>query len=255
MKQIVGILLSTIAVINCASVDNKVASSFVLAPASLFEEAWKYQNSLKELQQDINDKLTAIRTSVSTVLRSSSNTTLTQVESNANQLLAQEEPARKAIFDLASSVCVNNLKVLINGITEFTGFGSSNCVATYDKNLNGVLNTAYALLQKYEGTYGDVQQIVVRSFIGKNAFLQADEIEARFGENYNLRYDEWQLARPDVEEFVDTLSGNVAVLNSALETCFEAVQENVVPAYVFLQDEISTCNNFDNTADPFAMFR
>lgn len=253
MKSIVGVLLCVFVATHGAAIDDSPAP--LIIPSSLFENALDYQNKLTALQQDINEQLTAIRTAVSTVLKSSSSETLAQIESNANKILEQDAPARFAIFELKPSACVSNLRILLNGATEFTGFGSSNCVTTYDINLQGALNTAYALLQKYEGSFGDVQQIVVRSFIGLNIFTQPEEVEARFSEQYNRRLRDWNLARPEVEQFVNTLSANIAVFNSVLGGCFTTLQNSVAPVYDILQGEIETCRDFDSTPDPFAIFR
>lgn len=259
MKFSVTILLSVIVAIYGAAIDSEPfddPSSFgMIIPDSLFEKAWEYQDEVTALQQDIDETLTEIRTAVSLVLKSSSRETLGQIENNAHALMDQDAPARGAIFAEGSSPCINNLKVLINAITEFTGFGSSNCVTTYDKSVQGTLSTAKAFLQKYEESFSNVQQIVVRSFIGKNAFVQYDEIEARFGEQYNLRKSQWDAFRPDVEEFVRTLDANIAVFNTALGECFVTIQQNVAPAYDELQGEIQTCLDFNSTPDPFAMYR
>ena len=257
MKFTVAVLLSVVAAIHGAAIDvEETITPFYIAPEELFLEAWEYQGKLGALQQDINEQLTAIRTAVSTVLRNSSTETLKQIEGNANKLLDQDEPARDAIFLIdPSTVCINNLKTVLNGITEFTGFGSSNCVTSYDKSVQGSLDTAYALLQKYEGSFGDVQQIVTRSFIGRNAFTQSDDIRARFAEQFNKRNADWATVRPDVEAFVRTLESNIAVFNGVLGNCFRSIQDKVAPAYGVLTAEIVTCSAFDSSPDPFAIFR
>lgn len=251
MKLSCAVLLSVIAVIHGAAIEN------VAAPVSLFESAWEYQTKFASLQQDINEQLTAIRTSVSGVLKSSSNITLEQIEWNAKQITAIAEPARSAVFntDLSPTLCVVNLRSLLQGIAEFTGFGSSNCVTSYDKSLTGVLNTAYAFLQKYEGSFGDVQQVVVKAFSGRNVFLQAEDIESRFELEYDTRVSAWNAIRPEVENFVKNLYDNVAVFNSVLGGCFLKIQSDVTPAFTLVQSELVTCNIFDNTADPFAVYR
>lgn len=257
MKLFVGVLLSVIVAIQGASIDglSEPISPHLIVPDSLFVSAWDYQGRLTTLQQDINEQLTAIRTAVSTVLKTSSNETLGQIDNNAMKLLAQDDPARTDIFALPTSICVNNLKILLNSITEFTGFGSSNCVAAYDKNVQGVLQTAYAQLQKYEASFGDAQQIVVRSFIGINVFTAPEQIEARFSLHYTQRVNEWNAIKPDVENFLRTLGTNIAVFNTVLGECFKGIQDRVNPRYAELQADIATCHTFNTTPDPFAIFR
>lgn len=252
MKLNVGIFLSMVVVIHGAAIE---IAPFMIAPDTLFENAWRYQTEVTDLQNDIDEQLTAIRTAVSGVLKDSSSATLTQIEGNANALLKQEAPARDAIFALPTSLCVINLRVLLNGITEFTGFRSSNCVTDYDAKVKGELEKARTLLQKYEGDFGNVLQIVVRSFIGKNVFLMPEEIEERFVAQFNLRNDEWAAIRPDVENFVNTLRENITGFNTDLGTCYATIEMTVAPLYDVLQGEIATCEAFNSTPDPFAMYR
>lgn len=261
MKLFAGVLLSVIAVIQGAALQNDEAdvpiSRGILSPAPLFTAARSYQTLLTDLQQDINVVLTEVRTSVSNVLADSSNATLSQIEDNSDKIFALDAPARSTIYAnrTTSTSCIINLKTLLNGITEFTGFHSSNCVTAYDKGVEETLQKAYAILQNYEGQQGDVQQIVVRSFIGQNVYLHSEEIQSIFKDQYEKRSKEWNDIRPDVENFVKTLRSDIAALNTVLGGCFGGIQNSVAPGYNLLQAELATCTAFDNTADPFAAFR
>lgn len=243
-------LLAFIVVVNSAAIDDGDSE----APATLFSSAFEYQKKFESLQEDINSKLIEVRTVVSSVLKSSSQTTLEQIEGNVNDILALDHPARLKIYALEATLCTKNLKVLINGITEFTGFPSGNCVTSFDLSLQGLLTTAYALLKEYEGSGFNVQQIVARSFIGRNAFLEAEEIEALFKDLYNKRFNEWNESAPQVDGLVENLKSNIAGYNEVLQQCYSQIQQNVAPAYDVLEGEIATCRAFDDTADPFAIF-
>lgn len=256
MKVIIAFLLSLAVAIQGAP-SPAPASSSVIIPDSLFESAWEYNDRFAALQQDINDELTALRTAVSGVLKSSSNETLAQIESNTVKLMAQDKPARDAIYDLelTTSPCVFSLRYLITAITEFTGFESSNCVTSYDRSVEGVLANAYAEVQKYEKTFNDVQQSVVRAFIGRNAYTQSADIEARFSNQLALQESEWAAIRPQVEAFKAAIRDNISAFNAVLVTCHKTLQDNVLPAYGILTGEIATCQAFDSTPDPFAIYR
>lgn len=257
MKFTIAVLLSVIVAIQSAPSPPLAASSSVVIPESLFESAWEYHDRFAALQQDINDQLTALRTAVSGVLKSSSNETLEQIQSNIEKLMAQDKPARDAIFspELTTSPCVNSLKYLINSITEFTGFESSNCVTSYDKSVEGVLVSAYSKVQEYEKSFNDVQQVVVRSFIGLNAYTQSADIEARFSDTLAVRESAWAEIRPQVEAFKTTLRNEISAFNAVLVTCHKSLRDSVQPAYGVLAGEIETCVIFNSTPDPFAIYR
>ena len=256
MKLSVGVLLALTVAVHGAAIDSGFGAQNErsIIPDSLFESAWEYQRYFESLQEDINIKLNSVRTEVSDLLQKSSTFTLEQIEGNANSILLLDDPARNRIYELSSSLCVNNLRVLINGITEFTGFGSSNCVTSYDISVQEAINTTYALLKKYEGPSVDVQQIVVRSFINRNAFLQPEEIENRFKDIYNQQLAEWNEFNPDTEDFLSDLRSKIDDFFNNLKKCFNNIQESVAPAYDILQGEIATCEAFDSTPDPFAIF-
>ncbi|CRL03706.1 CLUMA_CG016955, isoform A [Clunio marinus] len=114
--------------------------------------------------------------------------------------------------------------------------------------------TAFGLIQGFDGNYADVQQIVVRSFIGKNAFVQAEEIEKRFTEEYNKRVGDVGSRQAEVDEYIKALTGAIEYFNNNLDECFKNIHNFIAPAYVTLKEQIKTCEEFDNTPNPFASF-
>lgn len=166
-------------------------SSLLASPESLFVSAWEYQRKLTLLQQDINLQLIAIRTSVSDVIRSSSTQTLEQTEKNTVSILSQDAPVREIIFTLEDSACTNNVKSILNSVTEYSGYPSSNCIARYDKSVQTELQSAYAFLEMYEGLFSEIQQIVVKSFIQQNAFLTPEAIIKKIQEHFQTRSEDW----------------------------------------------------------------
>ena len=230
-------------------------SSLFASPELLFLSAWEYQSKLTSLQQDINLQLTAIRTSVSNVLRSSSTQTLEQTERNDVSIWSQDAPVRDIVFALESTACTYNIKSILIQVTEYSGFQSSNCIARYEKSVQTELKAAYALLEKYEGLFNDIQQIVVKSFIQQNLFLTPEAIIRKFQIQFKTRNEEWEKTRFDIESFVKSLAANVAVYNTVLESCYNDVQVNLVPSYSLILAEVSICKEFDNARNPFVMFQ
>ena len=221
---------------------------------TLFESAWEYEEKFTTLQQDIDLQLTAIRLTVSTVLKSSSSETLSQIENNTLAILEKEAPIRDVVFNLDPTACTNNLRTVLNGVTEFSGFPSSTCVARYDTAVQTVLKDAYAMLEQYNGLFKEVQQIVVRSFIRQNAFLTPEVIAQTFKTQYETLSANWDKVNPDIESFVKTVTRRVSANNVILNTCFNTTQANLTPSYSRIIDEVDICNEFDNTKSPFSKF-
>lgn len=229
-------------------------SSYLIRTDSLFIKAWEYHNKFISLQNDINLQLAAVRNSVSNVLRISSNTTLKQIEENSVAILEKDAFVRDTLFSLEITACTNNLKSLLNGVTEFSGFPSSNCINRYDEGVKIELNDSLIIMEKYNGLFNEVQQIVIKSFIRQNAFLTPDAIIATFENQYEFLIEKWEKIVPSIEIFVKSLAGNIAVHKTALDGCFNIVQVNLTPSYNRIVDEIIACHEFDNTKSPFSKF-
>lgn len=243
------LFLSMIAVVYGAAIDTPAQS--IISAEPLFITANKYQVLFTELQTDINVKLAEIRTAVSTVLKASSAVTLAAIESNAETILSNDNVVRTVIFNQTLSECNKNLRNQINSVTEFSGFGSSICVAQYDNRVQDELKVAYEILRQYEGQLGDVQQTVIRSFILANVYTFPEVIEGRFESQYALRSDAWAKIRPEVEKFVNNLSAAIDGYNTLLNVCFKGVQDGLTPQYTRLSADVSVCTEFDSTPPPY----
>ncbi len=64
----------------------------------LFTVAWEHQDVLRKLQDDINQQLFLVRTSVSEVLRTSTNITLSQIEDNYGKILGLDNVVAQALL-------------------------------------------------------------------------------------------------------------------------------------------------------------
>jgi hypothetical protein len=257
MKTII-VLFALAAFANAAALDGESKAPKVVAPDSLFEKAWSHQKLFTDLQDDINEYLTKLRTAVSVVLKDSTVETLHQIQDNAVHILELEDPARISIYDQPNSdtsECYKHLKILLNAATEFTGYGSSNCASAYDQSVQAQLASAYTELRKLEAEFGNVQQVVVKSFSRLNVFTEPASIENNFTARYTESSAAWARTKGDVDGFINKLKTDIAALNARLGSCFTTLQNSAVPAFVALEGEIKTCDTFEHTADPFAVFR
>lgn len=217
----------------------------------LFATAWEFQNKLTPRQEEIDTDVTEFRTSVSTVLKDSSKEALSAVEENALAILTLEAPVARAVGDLAPGECAANLKTLLNDVTGFTGFSSSNCVATYDTQVDAQVQTAQDMISVYDGVFTELQQLVVRAFVGKNKFTEQDAIIDEFQNEFETRVTAWEAIRPDVEKFVADLGGSIDEFNGSMTGCMMEVQSSVAFAYQMIQQRVQTCIDFENTPNPF----
>lgn len=218
---------------------------------TLFATANEFQKKLSETQVEVDDDLTDFRLSVSSVLRTSSSKALSEVEMNAEAILELEAPVLQAVNTLPAGECSTNLKTLLESVTAQTGFASSNCLSTFDVRVDAQVSQAQDMISVYDGVFTELQQLVVKAFVGKNKFTEPDRIIEKFQGEFATRIAVWEEMKPDVETFVSGLTGTITGYNSAMNGCMGGVQNQVAGAYQLVQARVQTCIDFENTPGPF----
>lgn len=247
MKFVVFLLSAILAFLHAAPVEK----SAVIEVTDLFETAWKFQEKLNPRQEDIDNDVTEFRNSVSNVLKTTSKNALKEIELNSKKILEMEQPYRVAIDGLKAGDCSTDLKFLLTSATKLTGYKSGNCVNLYDNSVDTEVQQAQELISVYDGIFTELQQLVVKSFVGKNQFSQQPEIISSFEHEYEKRVAMWEEIKPDVELFIENLSGNINDFNDIMANCMTNIQDGVAKTYNLLNDDIETCVIFDNTPSPF----
>lgn len=247
MKIVVFLLATLIAFLQAAPVEKTA----VIEVFGLFETAWEFQAKLNPRQEDIDNDVTEFRNSVSNVLKTTSKNALKEIESNAKKILEMEQPYRVAIDELKVGDCSDDLKFLLTSVTKLTGYKSGNCVNLYDDSVDIEVKQAQELISVYDGIFTELQQLVVKSFVGKNQFSQQPEIISSFEHEYEKRVAMWEEIKPDVELFIENLSGNIDGFNDIMASCMTDIQNGVAKTYNLLHEDIETCVIFDNTPSPF----
>lgn len=256
MKLPVGLFVTLFAAISSASIlkDPKKAffahddSEIAIAPAitkptRLFEYAQDYQGQIIKKQSEIDSAMSkTFLEDLPKLLGDYASKTLDQIEANSVKFLERDEPVRAAINSIdPKTPCVNHLKLLIDTITEFTGYGSGNCVAAYKRNFEETV----AELNNYVDGFGisyRIQQIVVDSFAGKNVFTNNAEIFAEFKKNFHDKISRWNNGQMELKALANEVEKfYLSKHEKQLEECFEALQTQVIPSYDLLKASISTC--------------
>lgn len=217
---------------------------------TLFETANEFQKKLSETQVEVDDDLTDFRLSVSSVLRTSSSKALSEVEMNALAILELEAPVKQAVNTLPAGECSTNLRTLLDSVTAQTGFASSNCVSTFDVRVDAQVTQAQDMISVYDGVFTELQQLVVKAFVGKNKFTEPDRIIEKFQGEFATRIEVWEEMKPNVDAFVTGLTGTITGYNSAMNGCMGDVQTSVSSAYTMIQTRIQACIDFENTPNP-----
>lgn len=209
---------------------------------------------LAELQEDINIAIQEVQTAVSTVLKSSTGVTLEQYEDHINAVQAEYEPYLERLQGLKAGDCKNDAEFVLNRTTTNTGYRASNCASEYDTRVKNQVDIATRALVRFDDIYSQVQSIVVKAFIGQNAFLTPEDIKLKIVEIYEIVSGRWEDSKPEVEAIKRNLASGIAAQNVELGNCHKVNLDYAKRYYEIFREDVNTCTIFDNTPNPFGLF-
>lgn len=97
----------------------------------------EFPNSLNTRRVDADSDATKFQTAITNELKTVQKRVLSVIEDNARIILELEKPAREAIRQfLSDGDCAYNLRKVLNSVTKFTNFKSSNCVRSYEGSID-----------------------------------------------------------------------------------------------------------------------
>jgi hypothetical protein len=222
----------------CASVINN--------PSTIFEIADEYQPKVTSLQQEIIDEINEWRSTMTEVLKETSNSTLTQTHLNYYSLLAMDELVRELIFVELNNTgsCVQNLRNRLGLLTDFSGFKSGICLRRYDRNVTEIVNVVYDALEKYESAIAIIQTVVVNAFTSRNIWREKDLIQNEIEDAYNSYKDEWERTVVLIANYLLTFKSNIIIQNEVLVECFAEVYAEYEPQYAMLVRDAEVCREW-----------
>lgn len=203
------------------------------------------------MQEDINKVIYEVQSSISSVLEVSTVQTLDQYENHVSDVQAEFIPALDDFDQLQPGPCKDMAEYILNYTTLFTGFEASNCASNYDIRVGAEISIATAALAQVDDLYGQVQTVVVKSFIGQNAFLTPEDIKDTITEIYNLIQEKWTSSKPEMEQIKNNLAAVIAGHNEELGNCHDNILQNAITYYALFRSNVQTCRDFEQTSQKF----
>lgn len=200
---------------------------------------------MTELQEEINEAIHQAQTAVSTVLRTSTSETLRQYEDHIKSIENEYEPHLETFNRLSPGSCKDTAETILNSVITLTGFEASNCAKIYDTNVAEKVANANSALVGFDAAYSELQSIVIKAFIGKNMFVNPEEIEQRFSVIFNLIQEVWSDSKPEFDDLRRNLAVGVAEQNMILGLCHDSILQVAIGQFGWFRSIASTCNDFN----------
>lgn len=184
---------------------------------------------------------------MSHVLSESTDKTLQQYESHVDRVGELYAPSLEAFQQLQPGSCRNSAERILNDTKDFTGFSASNCANQYNNRVKVVIDSANIALTGFDGIYSQVQSIVLKSFVGRNALLNPEDIEDRIIHIFELIKGKWDAAEPEITSLRRNLEEAISNQNEELGKCHNFVEEDATAEFQRFARMVQTCTEFDNS--------
>lgn len=220
----------------------------IVYPTALFEDALTYQGNINDMQTEMFELITKLRQDLAKTLKETANFTLYFIEDDVKKVFDIDSPYRTMLFvnNSQTSMCMNNMRIRLNQITEFTGFKSGICLAVYDMGVNKVVNETYNAISAFDDETLGFELSVIAAFAGKNVWTQPETINSTFVNSFNnfkVIYDEF---KAKINGFTTNIQEKVAELSVVLNTCYKESQDSLKDQMAIFEVDLRTCITFDN---------
>jgi hypothetical protein len=194
-------------------------------PADLFTVAWEHQKLSQELEDDISRQLLFARTTISEVLRTSSDQRLHQVEEFHGKIFAYHNEALEAIAQHPTSKCFEELRDGVDAITSMARVISTNKLRGYNKNVESLTNE---INQDFEALLVRAHDIVSKAF-SHISFPQ--KIMEKIQQDYKSAQEDWVKFRPGIPKLLLEFRANIKKQDEELGRNFLDILETSRESY------------------------
>jgi hypothetical protein len=213
-------------------------------PKDLFTVARQHQNLSQELEDDISRELLLARTTISEVLRTSSDLSLRQVEEFHGKVLGYNNEARESIAEL--NITLNDcfeyfiFQALDNNLA-ISEVQSSHILKSNNKTLTALTNEVNQDLEKYDDLLADVRGMVGNAFISRRMFTAPQKIIEKIEQQYKAAQENWNEGLSNISEVLVNFKANIEKQNEELVNRFLSAQEVLEESYNRVNDMVDIC--------------
>lgn len=225
-----------------------VADANIIFPEKLFQDAIKTQTEISDKQKEIFESISGLRLKLADVLKKTANNTLQDIEGDVTEVLKIDQDLRKVIFEThtRTTPCMINLRTRLDLTTEFTGFQSGLCIATYERAVSAVNEEAYKVVGIYDGELSEFELSVIASFTFHNVWSQPDDIRKQFEDSLADFLKVAQNLDDKIGDLVLGVEEQVEALRKTLNSCYANNHQELTENVNRLETYVDTCNAFDN---------
>jgi hypothetical protein len=193
------------------------------------------------LEDDISRELLFARTTISEVLRTSSDQRLFKIEEFHGKIFAYHNEALEAIAQHPTSKCFEELRDGADAITSLARVASTNKLRGYNKNVESLTNEINQDFEKHEALLDRAHDIVGKAF---SLLTNPQKIMEKIQQDYKSAQEDWVKIRPGIPKLLLEFRANIKKQDEELGRNFLYILETSRESYDAVIETIDECLNW-----------
>lgn len=157
-------------------------------------------------------------------------------------------------FDgVKNGTCRDDVKEIIERTRSVAGSNAGICADLANNAITSVLARNDNLFENFNRQFSEIQQIVVKSFIKNNLFIdKPEEVIRKMNDNYDLVSTRWDELKPDFTRLRAVLRNELVIEDAKFAICHSDIVGFVDDMYRLARSQIDKCNYNGNDVNALA---
>lgn len=213
---------------------------------ALFPHSYGKQVQIQSIQDDINSIIADVQWGFFTEVQTSSANLLGQFETFANIINAMHSPVLADFNQLPAGSCRDGAETLINTTRTQTGFNAGNCATRVNNAVANIIQKIDKLFENFNHQFSEIQQIVVKSYIKSNLFVdKPGDVIKQMDTFFNKVDSRWKEQKPEFTKLRSQLATDLAAEHAKLSVCNSDVITFAETMFRLTSSQIDSCNEFN----------
>lgn len=216
----------------------------------LFPHSFNKQSQLQEIQDDINLIIAEVQWGFYEEVKASSGASVDNFENLANAINALHAPILADFTELDPSSCRDGAETLINVTRTQTGFHAGNCASRLYNAVTAHVAKIGSLFENFNAQFSEIQQIVVKSFIQSNLFVDMPtDVMNKMDAKYELVKTRWDAQKPSFVALRAQLKKDLDEEIEKLQVCQSESTTLATTLYNMVRGQIDVCIEFNQNGN------
>lgn len=226
---------------------NPLAPSIQFPNIDIFPSSFEKQEAIQVIQNQIDEVIVDVQIGFFMEVKNSSEYLLQHIEDLANTISGLHDSIMSDFVNVKEGTCRNYVEEIIKLTKSVSGSNAGNCALDVNNAITSILTRSDDLFENFNRQFSEIQQIVVKSFIKNNLFIdKPEEVIRKMDDNYNLVKTRWDNLKPDFTSLRAALRNDLVIKDATFAICHSNIEKYVEEMYRLSRGQIEQCNYNEN---------